>query len=209
MNKRQISANETKNRLITTAINLLKEHGFDAINVEDITKAAGVAKGTFYTHFKKKEDIALEISRTPFKELTDEMELRENKDIIENLTFYFKRFMELVEMYGINTCREWIKGVIDPKNVTEDKDGEKWQYDVTMLKEIINKAVVKKELSKNTPVELLTHIIISQMYGMMLCWCFSDQKFEPVEWTEKFCEFQLKAILKQYLTKEDKDKDKK
>jgi len=96
MNKRQISANETKNRLITTAINLLKEHGFDAINVEDITKAAGVAKGTFYTHFKKKEDIALEISRTPFKELTDEMELRENKDIIENLTFYFKRFMELV-----------------------------------------------------------------------------------------------------------------
>ena len=59
MNKRQISANETKQKLVNTAINLLKEHGFDAINVEDLTKAAGVAKGSFYTHFKKKEDIAL------------------------------------------------------------------------------------------------------------------------------------------------------
>ena len=121
------------------------------------------------------------------------------KNIIESLTYYFKHFMELVEMYGINTCREWIKGVIDPKNVTEDKDGEKWLYDVKMLEDILNNAVKNQELSKSTPVELLTHIIISELYGMMLCWCLSDQKFEPLEWTEKFCEFQLKAILEQYL----------
>ena len=49
MNKRQISARNTRKKLIETALNLLRDKGFDSINVEEITKAAGVAKGTFYT----------------------------------------------------------------------------------------------------------------------------------------------------------------
>ena len=73
MNKRQKSAAETKRKLITVGFDLIKENGFDAINVEDITKKAGVAKGTFYIYFKRKEDIVLEISRFPFSEINNEL----------------------------------------------------------------------------------------------------------------------------------------
>ena len=52
MNKRQKSAIETKRKLISAGLELIKEKGFDAINVEDITKKAGVAKGTFYVLFQ-------------------------------------------------------------------------------------------------------------------------------------------------------------
>lgn len=38
MNKRQKSAVETKRKLISAGLELIKEKGFDAINVEDITK---------------------------------------------------------------------------------------------------------------------------------------------------------------------------
>ena len=44
MNKRQTAAQETRRKLITAGLELIKENGFDAINVEDITKKAGVAK---------------------------------------------------------------------------------------------------------------------------------------------------------------------
>ena len=74
MNKRQKSAVETKRKLISAGLELIKEKGFDAINVEDITKKAGVAKGTFYIYFKHKEDIVMEISRTPFGEIAEELE---------------------------------------------------------------------------------------------------------------------------------------
>lgn len=199
MNKRQLAAQGTKKRLITAGLELIKEKGFEAINVEDITRKAGVAKGTFYTYFKRKEDIVLEISRTPFGEIADELDKMESVSLFEKLTRYFHRFMEQVEFCGIQICREWIRHVIDPNNVPENLDSKKWFYDYEMLENILKKAVDKDELTKETPIELLTHIIISQLYGMMTSWCMSDGKFEPLEWTDKFCEEQLEAIFGKYI----------
>ena len=196
MNKRQISAQNTKKKLITTALKLIKEKGFDSINVEDITKASNVAKGTFYTYFKRKEDIVLEISRTPFGEIADEIEQMENAELFDKLRHYFRRFMEQVEFCGIQICREWIRNVIDPNNVPETMDSQKWFYDYEMLESILKNS---KELKEDTPIELLTHIIISELYGMMLCWCMSDGEFEPLDWTNRFCDVQLTAIFEPYL----------
>ena len=201
MNKRQISALETKHRLITAGLDLLKSKGFDAINVEDITQKAGVAKGTFYTYFKRKEDIVLEISRSPFGEIAKELENMENMLITEKLTHYFHRFMECVESCGIHICRQWTRDVLDPNNVPENKDGKKWEYDTDMLKNILRNAIDNGELKKDTPLETLTHIIINQLYGMMTCWCMSDGKFEPLEWTDKFCRLQIDAVIGKYIIK--------
>lgn len=201
MNKRQKAAQETKRKLITAGLELLKEKGFASINVEDITKKAGVAKGTFYTYFKRKEDIVLDISRAPFGEIADEVEKMDGLEIIDKLTHYFNRFMECVESCGINVCRQWTRDVLDPANAPDNKDRQKWAYDVDMLKNILNSAVKKGELKKDTPVDLLTHILISELYGMMTCWCMSDGKFEPLDWTEKFCSLQLKAMLLHYIIK--------
>ena len=196
MNKRQKSAIETKRKLISAGLELIKEKGFNAINVEDITKKAGVAKGTFYVYFKRKEDIVMEISRTPFGEIADELEQMENAELFEKLGHYFRRFMEKVEFCGIQVCREWIRNVIDPNNVPETMDSKKWFYDYEMLESILKNS---KELKKDAPIELLTHIIVSELYGMMLCWCMSDGKFEPLDWTDRFCDVQLTAIFKPYL----------
>ncbi len=199
MNNRKILAEQTKRKLISTALEMITERGFDVINVEDITKRAGVAKGTFYTYFKRKEDIVLEISRAPFSEIAEELEKMKETEIVDKLTFYFHRFMECVENCGINVCREWIRNVINPNFVHENTDRQKWNYDVEMLRNILEKSVKDNRLKEETPVELLTHIIISELYGMMTCWCMSDGRFEPLDWTEKFCKFQLKNLFKDYL----------
>ncbi len=196
MNKRQLCAQETKRKLISTALELLKEKGFDAINVEDITKKAGVAKGTFYIYFKHKEDIVLEISRVPFGEIAEELKNMKDAELFDKLRHYFRRFMEQVEFCGIQICREWIRNVIDPNNVPETMDSRKWFFDYEMLESILKNS---PELKEDAPVELLTYIIISELYGMMISWCMSDGKFEPLEWTDKFCNIQLKAVFEPYL----------
>lgn len=199
MNKRQLSAQETRKKLVKTALRLFKEKGFYDINVEDITKSANVSKGTFYTYFKRKEDIVLEITRAPFNEINDELRAMDNESIIERLTHYFHRFMECVEIVGIHVCRQWFRDVIDPNNVPDDKDSKKWFYDFEMLELILNDAIKKDELKEDTPTEFLSHLLICELYGMMTCWCMSDGKFEPLEWTDKFCKLQLKTILKNYI----------
>lgn len=200
MSIRQENAIKTRQKLLDTAEKLLKTHGFNALCVEDITKSAGVAKGTFYVYFKHKEDIISEICRGYFKEI--EISINNMKcDITEKLTVYFDEFMRAVQLYGINICREWIRGAIDPKTALDYTDMSKWQYDMNMLENILINAVKNNELKENTPVELLTNLIISQLYGMMTCWCMSDGTFEPEEWTKKFADFQLKTILSEYINK--------
>ena len=199
MTKRQENALKTCEKPKSTAEKLLKTNGFNALCVEDITKAAGVAKGTFYIYFKHKEDIVAEICRGYFKEIEDQLEQMKTHDISEKLAIYFDSFMRAVMLYGINICREWIRGAIDPKTAPDNTDMTKWQYDVEMLKNILNNAIKNNELKKDTPTELLTHMIISELYGMMTCWCMSDGEFEPTEWTKKFADMPLKAVLDKYL----------
>ena len=201
MTKRQEQTLITRQKLVDAAENLLKKNGFNALSVEDITNAAGVAKGTFYIYFKHKEDIVAEICRGYFKEIEIQINKMSGSNLIEKLSLYFDNFMEAVELYGINICREWIRASIDPNTAPDNTDMSKWQYDVDMLKNILNNAIKNKELKENTPVELLTHLVISQLYGMMTCWCMSDGIFEPRDWTKKFADFQLKTILNNY-TKE-------
>ena len=122
MTKRQENALKTRKKLIDTAEDLLKANGFNALCVEDITKAAGVAKGTFYVYFKHKEDIVAEICRGYFKEIEDEISNMSGSDIIEKLSLYFDNFMKAVELYGINICREWIRASIDPSTAPDNTD---------------------------------------------------------------------------------------
>ena len=49
--------NKTKRRIFNTAVKLFAEKGYDNTNIEEITAIAGVAKGSLYYHFSKKEDI--------------------------------------------------------------------------------------------------------------------------------------------------------
>ena len=61
----QTRSRDTRRRLIRTALEIWNERGFEAAfeetTAEEIARAAGVSKGTFYFHFAHKEDILLEM----------------------------------------------------------------------------------------------------------------------------------------------------
>lgn len=204
MTRRQENALKTKQKLIEMTIKLLEETNFAELSVEDITKACGYAKGTFYTHFKHKEAICCEICRNLFSRIVLRMEQMKDKPFLTRLEHYFVSFMVEVERYGINVCREWVRIVIDPKGNKNGWDNMKWQFDVDMLRDILTKAIKNNELKKNTPIDLLTHTIICELYGMMTCWCMSDGVFEPKDWTKKFFKIQVQPMLKDYLTEKKK-----
>lgn len=46
-----------REELLDTALELCRLHGFDDMSVEQVTQAAGVAKGTFYHYFTSKSDL--------------------------------------------------------------------------------------------------------------------------------------------------------
>lgn len=61
VNRSQKRAAETRRRLYQEALRLFLEKGFEKTTVSEITDAADVAKGTFFTHFPTKESVMGEL----------------------------------------------------------------------------------------------------------------------------------------------------
>ena len=72
MTNRQLAALETKRKLLETAKKIVGEKGLVNTSIEEITKACGVSNGTFYTYFKRKEDVIFALSREMYQEIYEE-----------------------------------------------------------------------------------------------------------------------------------------
>jgi TetR/AcrR family transcriptional regulator, cholesterol catabolism regulator len=57
---RRARGDRTRAVLVDTALRLFDARGVEATSVDEITSAAAVAKGTFYVHFQRKQDVLLE-----------------------------------------------------------------------------------------------------------------------------------------------------
>jgi TetR/AcrR family transcriptional regulator, transcriptional repressor for nem operon len=53
------SRHESKTKLLDAALYVIRAKGYSATRVEDICAAAGLTKGSFFHHFKSKEELAL------------------------------------------------------------------------------------------------------------------------------------------------------
>ncbi|REK76702.1 TetR/AcrR family transcriptional regulator [Paenibacillus paeoniae] len=52
-----------REQLLAVAVERFAKHGYHRTKISDIVEQAGVSQGTFYWHFKSKQEIALEIIR--------------------------------------------------------------------------------------------------------------------------------------------------
>ncbi len=50
---------ESKTRLLNAAMRVIRARGYNATRIEDVCEAAGLTKGSFFHHFKGKEELAL------------------------------------------------------------------------------------------------------------------------------------------------------
>jgi AcrR family transcriptional regulator len=62
---------ERRAQLVAAAREVFGERGYHAATVDDITRAAGVAKGTFYLYFNEKREIYYELVRTFLQHVKD------------------------------------------------------------------------------------------------------------------------------------------
>jgi TetR/AcrR family transcriptional regulator, transcriptional repressor for nem operon len=51
----------TKHRLLAAGLAMLLEHGYNDLGIQALLEATGTPKGSFYHHFKGKEDFALQV----------------------------------------------------------------------------------------------------------------------------------------------------
>jgi len=143
--------NKTKRKIFNTAIKLFSEKGYDNASVEDITAIAGVAKGSLYYHFAKKEDIFDMMLSEGLKLLRNSIEIKTracktNMEKIEaiilievKIMVQYEDFLNVVlsQMYGKEEKNQkCMKAVFEYIEIIEDiiragiEQGEFYESDV-------------------------------------------------------------------------------
>ncbi len=57
LSKQQQKSQETKERIFEAAKRILKKKGYEALSIKNICEEAGVSNGSFYHHFRTKDDL--------------------------------------------------------------------------------------------------------------------------------------------------------
>lgn len=103
---------ETKDKFIQAAFKLFGTKGYDATSIDDLLREVGKTKGSFYTHFKHKEDLLIEVMNIRMEIHMDELENMLNEQL-RNQTFQVKKFiLQTLEMsIKITNTRPYWTGV--------------------------------------------------------------------------------------------------
>ena len=64
--------NESKTKLLDAALHVIRAKGYSAARIEDVCEAAGLTKGSFFHHFKSKDELAVATTRH-WSEVTDKV----------------------------------------------------------------------------------------------------------------------------------------
>ena len=200
LTNRQKAAMETRKRLLIAARKLLYDKDFSEITVADIAKEAGVAVGSFYVYFKRKEDIVEGLEDYDFYHLAQIVNGMTEKGILDRLAYYCHEFMKGIEDYGLEITRQWIRNNVAPQRMCYSKeDDTKYTFDVRTLQSILQEGVMCGLLKPETPVDDLALFINAELYGLMLAWCMSNGAVVGSERTETLVRHGLAKIFEPYI----------
>ncbi len=196
---RQVRAMETKQKILKAAKILISSRGFENISIDEIAKEAGVSTGSFYTYFKRKEDVVEELNQTDFYRLAKIANGMTDKDILERLRYYCQGFLKGIEDTGIEICRQWTRNNLSPTNMLlGGEETTKYQYDYRAMRSILAEGVRRGELADNLPIDDLALLFNAELYGLMIAWCMTDGGVTGSEKTDMFCDTVIKEALKPY-----------
>lgn len=97
----------TKQRLIQAGLQMLLEQGYNDLGIQEILAATGTPKGSFYHHFKDKEDFALEVVAAYMEQVhagLDACLTDETRPPLQRVRRFFELTMQSYEKEGYLGC---------------------------------------------------------------------------------------------------------
>ena len=174
-----------REKIVNVARRLAMADGIYNVSVEDISKELNITNETVKKFFKNTDEIVLELAKTRFG-LDDENFL--SLPIEEKIKLFNSELLKQIETATVDNCRYWINSNLKPTDVTlisSDKE---------IVRKIFSSSVQSGELKSDTPIEDFVEFIISIVYGMMLNWCMTDTKFEPLEHVDTINGFIISSL---------------
>jgi AcrR family transcriptional regulator len=177
---REKKKQKTKKRIFEVAIGLFKEKGFENTSVDEITRGAGIGKGTFFNYFKTKGELLIyygdqkeELIKNLIKDDLKK-DIPAEEKIINVLTTAAKVYegeKDLARKMILEYMdQRYIKPVRSGSSIGEGRSARLTRFLIYLLQEGVERGEVKKGVDIQDAAENLTSIFTYSY----LTWLRSD-----------------------------------
>lgn len=194
LSKQQKKSLETKNRIFSAAKKILQKEGYDALSIKNICEAAGVSNGSFYHHFKTKDDLlSYYIEEQPTMD-PGCLELPRNAEEAKNAII-------LVYLNYVSYCQElgvaFMSNYYTPKNqALNPVIRTKRPYPIVTVTDYLARALEADTIQMNLSLEEVSTDIRMIVIGNVFEWCLRDGNTDFSENMKRSLGTYLDSVLK-------------
>lgn len=188
----------TKERIKQIALSLFREKGFENVTINEICKASGVNKHTFYYYFKSKDDLLDDYHEISYDiDTSSFVEILNAENFIEQLWFSYKPFFERINDSGTEIARQlFIKNL--NRDVGTFRLDDKRDSMLALQQDIIKKAQAAGEMRNLSDPKMLLSLMHQLLMSTSFAWVMSGGgfSFEEASRGEMEVLFDVKAELR-------------
>ena len=178
LSKQQRKSKETKERIFQAAKRILQKSGYEELSIKNICEEAGVSNGSFYHHFKTKDDLlSYYIEDQPSID-PDRLELPKNKeDAKETIIHVYLNYVKYCKELGV----EFMAGYYTPHNQALNPTiRTERPYPIVTVQHYLERALEANAIQLNLKIEEITTDIRMIVIGHVFEWAMrnGDADFE-------------------------------
>jgi len=157
---------KTKELIVRTAIELFKEKGYDNVTVEEITQLCGIAKGTFFNYFPRKEHLLLHVGSSYNDLLNEIVQKQRDGHLKDRLMDLFRDFLRLylkhyalLRLVLIESIQSAPDTATDASNLTLFQES---------IRELLEEAIDNGSLRSRHDANDCATVLVAVFYQMLL-----------------------------------------
>lgn len=178
LSKQQLKSMETKARIFNAAKRILKKSGYEQLSIKNICKEAGVSNGSFYHHFKTKDDLLSYYIEEQPSINPDLLDLPSSKEEArETIVYVYLNYVRYCRELGV----EFMANYYTPKNQSLNPlIRTERPYPIITVHNYLQKCIDAGIITLSDSLEHITTDIRMIVIGNVFEWCLKngDADFE-------------------------------
>lgn len=193
LSRQQQKSKETKDRIFRAAKEILQKNGYENLSIKNICDVAGVSNGSFYHHFKSKDDLlSYHVEEQPSID-PELLDIPSNKeDAREAIVGVYLNYASYCDVLGV----DFIAGYYHTKNEALNPDiRTERPYPIVTVQKYLEKAVAANAIQLKLSIEEVVTDIRMLVIGNAFEWALRNGEVDMKENIRRSISHYLDGVL--------------
>ncbi|MEF9945984.1 MAG: TetR/AcrR family transcriptional regulator [Lachnospiraceae bacterium] len=193
LSKQQQKSKETKERIFLAAKRILQKKGYEELSIKNICEEAGVSNGSFYHHFKTKDDLLSYYIEDQPSINPDLLDMPKNAgEATVAIIHVYLNYAEYCRELGV----EFMSGYYNPKNQALNPSiRTERPYPIVTVQHYLQKAFDAGRIKTELPLDAITTDIRMLVIGNVFEWCLREGEADLEANMRRSLEHYLKGTI--------------